>query len=1168
MSSSICDGRSRLIVAETRSETNKSTSPHYLKLGALQNRIPTLFAPQPALPGEHQTLFKLHRIGRDYGAIEEKFFRLSMARLRASLQTLKVVPALVILLQAQQALAHPFVYRRDPNNGTGPRSHLAPQNAVPQSIEGLETTSWPSTTCTTVTGWHTTYTISQIRDGQIQAPGSGPTSLPDESVVTTSTSGASPTTESTSFEGVTVTSTATSEVTSTISSTVEADTAATIAVSGAQVSSSSSSSSSASSSASSTSTSTAPSTTIELLTQTSSTSSSSSSSTSTAVTSTAPASAQASPTPTSSATTTTSSPDVIDASTTVAVSTILSTTTIVVSTSVPDISLTSLTTSAVQTATVPVLTNTTGIIQTSLEAGGNPTTVPFPTSVVNVTSSLSLVDTSTLQSVVPTNTANITSITASDIFRAIATSAPPPQITSRSDHPVPQKGIQPQSERIGTNSFHANLFLADQAYPVYTFPYSVSWSNGTGQTGSYGLAVSHTERNQLAFGADEPNTGAWKFYANPIGIQSVVLSATQLGQGTKLTTDSLTSFSVNVNLTPGGASSPVVSFPLVQGMGFVTGDYHGGTPTVSSGIGINSITYGGALAGNAVYKYRMALANGFTWLIYVVPETTNYNVNSFTLLSANTVQGPSGFNGYIQVAKIPGGNSDAESIYDSAAGAYPFSTSVSGAVEGSGGSYSLTFNKTGMQTQQLLMFALPHHVESFAQSTANGVTSLQLMTTTKGFGTAVRADSWTLVEDDLPIDMSFAPWRAGQGSIASVSSAATALIKQVGAAELNQNITLQTDLDSMYYSGKGFAKFAALIYTLHDIGGDKTLALTGLLELENALATFVDNQQPYPLVFDSKWGGVVSSATFATGDSGLDFGNTYYNDHHFHYGYFVYAAAVIAYLDPTWLTKGTNKAWIDTLVRDFANPVTNDPDFPFSRNFDWFHGHSWAAGLFPSADGKNQESSSEDTMASYAIKMWGKITDDTAMEARGNLMLAIQIRSLRNYYLYTEDNVVEPAQFIGNKAAGILFENKIDHTTYFGTNIEYIEGIHMIPLMPFSTLTRNATFVQQEWDTYFSNGRVNSITGGWRGLLEANYAIIDPQASYAYFSNSTGLFESSALDGGASRTWYLAYSAGLGGSPAGTKVKRDEALMIEQEEVEAPVMLRRRASGRRRYSTR
>jgi endo-1,3(4)-beta-glucanase len=86
------------------------------------------------------------------------------------------------------------------------------------------------------------------------------------------------------------------------------------------------------------------------------------------------------------------------------------------------------------------------------------------------------------------------------------------------------------------------------------------------------------------------------------------------------------------------------------------------------------------------------------------------------------------------------------------------------------------------------------------------------------------------------------------------------------------------------------------------------------------------------------------------------------------------------------------------------------------------------------------ESTSEDTFASYGIKMWGQATDDSNMEARGNLMLAIQARALSNYFLMQSNNVVQPSNFIGNKADGILFENKVDHTTYFGTNIEYIEG--------------------------------------------------------------------------------------------------------------------------------
>jgi endo-1,3(4)-beta-glucanase len=155
------------------------------------------------------------------------------------------------------------------------------------------------------------------------------------------------------------------------------------------------------------------------------------------------------------------------------------------------------------------------------------------------------------------------------------------------------------------------------------------------------------------------------------------------------------------------------------------------------------------------------------------------------------------------------------------------------------------------------------------------------------------------------------------------------------------------------------------------------------------------------------------------------------------------------------------------------------------------------------------------------------------MEARGNLMLAVQARTLQNYFLLESSNVNQPAQFIGNKAAGILFQNKVDHTTYFGNNYEYIECIHMIPIMPFSTLTRTQQFVAEEWITYFVDGAVepaSNVTGGWKGILYSNLAIIDPATAYDFFTQPN--FDPTWLDGGASLTWYIALSAGLGGAPS------------------------------------
>lgn len=71
------------------------------------------------------------------------------------------------------------------------------------------------------------------------------------------------------------------------------------------------------------------------------------------------------------------------------------------------------------------------------------------------------------------------------------------------------------------------------------------------------------------------------------------------------------------------------------------------------------------------------------------------------------------------------------------------------------------------------------------------------------------------------------------------------------------------------------------------MGNNIALAKSGLAKLKECFARFVNNEQVFPLVYEDGWGGLVSSGSFKTGDAGVDFGNSYYNDHHFHYGYFV-----------------------------------------------------------------------------------------------------------------------------------------------------------------------------------------------------------------------------------------------------------------------------------------
>ncbi|KAF2661699.1 glycoside hydrolase family 81 protein [Lophiostoma macrostomum CBS 122681] len=784
-----------------------------------------------------------------------------------------------------------------------------------------------------------------------------------------------------------------------------------------------------------------------------------------------------------------------------------------------------------QTATVTASPSLTGTVVATLPSNGM-TQDPLAPSVTQPLSSLAPIE-STLA---PASTGS--GQAAANIFVPLAADKPPSQFTSRSDHPVKKDKIVDGDVPLSTNKFCSNLFLGTQQSSVWAQPYSLNWAKGTGNT--WGMVVNHINQSQLSWAPDT------QFFAAPIGLQPIVLSAAELRSSTSLSVESLTAFSAYANLAPSAGAGPILSLPLVQGMGFATALYNGATPELNSGTAFSSLDYIEQLNGN-IYKYRIALNDTAHWLLYATP-VASLGAPPFKLVNSSLIQGPSDYIGMIQVAKNPS-NTTGEAIHDSTAGVYAVNATITASVSGNQGSYTLSWAKAGIKERKPLMFALPHQVESFDDTTKAAMTDLSLNTISKGLAKAVIADSITMLETSLPTEIGFGPWvpssntaddTSDSGLSPALPNFAVSAVNSAGALELGQDFNKQTRLDSMYYSGKGLAKFAGVIYTLQSLSSNTELAAAGLVKLKDAFNVFVNNTQPLPLVYDSVWKGVVSSGTYQLGNTGLDFGNTLYNDHHFHYGYFLYTAAVIGYLDPSWLTQGTNKLWVNTLVRDFANPSTTDPYFPFQRSFDWYNGHSWAKGLFDSGDGKDQESSSEDTFSSYALKMWGRVSGDANMEARGNLQLAVLKRTLRNYFLLSKDNTVQPQRFVDkHRVSGILFENKIDHSTYFGNEAQYVEGIHMIPLNPSTPYTRPASFVQEEWDQYFSGGRADNVTGGWKGILYANLASIDPATSYAFFSQPG--FDISMLDGGASLTWYLAYSAVLQGG-SGKEANATEAV--------------------------
>jgi endoglucanase Acf2 len=102
--------------------------------------------------------------------------------------------------------------------------------------------------------------------------------------------------------------------------------------------------------------------------------------------------------------------------------------------------------------------------------------------------------------------------------------------------------------------------------------------------------------------------------------------------------------------------------------------------------------------------------------------------------------------------------------------------------------------------------------------------------------------------------------------------------------------------------------------------------------------------------YDDLWGTVIGFPASYGSDNEL-------NDHHFHYGYFIRAAAAVALRDREWAGNQQWGGMVRLLIRDIANADRADAQFPFLRNFDPYAGHSWASGHAKFADGNNNESS-------------------------------------------------------------------------------------------------------------------------------------------------------------------------------------------------------------------
>lgn len=307
-----------------------------------------------------------------------------------------------------------------------------------------------------------------------------------------------------------------------------------------------------------------------------------------------------------------------------------------------------------------------------------------------------------------------------------------------------------------------------------------------------------------------------------------------------------------------------------------------------------------------------------------------------------------------------------------------------------------------------------------------------------------------------------------------------------------------------YWTGKTLNELSQVLPIAEQVGdtvaSEKIIAaikvkLEDFFTAESNEKVFYDSNEKNNLFYyNNNWGALIGYDASYGSQNEL-------NDHHFHYGYFIYAASQIALRDREWAKESNWGTMVKLLIKDIANCNRKDSRFPFLRNFDPYAGHSWASGHAKFVDGNNQESSSEAINAWAGIIQWGEATGDSTLRDLGIYLYTTEIKALNNYWFDIYGDTRD-SQYV-NVDTSMIWGSKNVHTTWWTNDPIQVHGINWLPITGASLylgtdpeyVKKNYDSVWREWDNWLKirPGDQNGDLKLWHDIMCSYYALYDPQ---------------------------------------------------------------------------
>ena len=218
------------------------------------------------------------------------------------------------------------------------------------------------------------------------------------------------------------------------------------------------------------------------------------------------------------------------------------------------------------------------------------------------------------------------------------------------------------------------------------------------------------------------------------------------------------------------------------------------------------------------------------------------------------------------------------------------------------------------------------------------------------------------------------------------------------------------------------------------------------------------------------------------------------NDHHFHWGYFIHAAAFMEQFEPGWMNEWGEM--VNHLVRDAASESRSDEKFPFLRNFSPYAGHCWANGFASFPQGNDQESTSESMQFNSSLIHWGTITGNDEIRDLGIYLYTTEQTAIEEYWLDIYERNFKPNQQYA--LVSRVWGNSYDNGTFWTSDITASYGIELYPMHGGSLyLGHNTDYVKRLWSEIEKNTEIlsdNSVNPNlWHDTFWKLLSLIDPK---------------------------------------------------------------------------